>query len=818
MAMFARRLRVNSMHSMKLFGRCGRLLCALPIMAGLFVQGQSSETSSASSNMQTSVPKGDFSAIDALMRTAVERGNIPGGVVLVGHNGKVVYRKAFGSRSLEPAREPMTLDTIFDLASLTKCIATTTSVMQLIDQGRVRLNDPVVAYLPEFEQNGKAHITVRELLTHFSGLPADIDLKKSWSGSSTAYAMVMESAPVNQPGTSFLYSDINFETLGFLVEKVTGLALNEYAAKNVFAPLGMNETRFLPPAEWLPRIAPTQYDEQGKMLRGVVHDPTARRMGGVAGHAGLFSTADDLAKYAQELLSGDRILSRLAVEKMSTPQTPATATSMRGLGWDIDSPFASNRGELLPVGSFGHTGFTGTSLWIDPVTNTYIIILTNSVHPNGQVSVVSLRARIATAVASALDLTADENEKLRLTRMTGYNESLMAERRVRVRNGEVKAGIDVLEQHAFRELHPDLAHPVRIGLVTNQTGVDAHGRRTIDVLARVPGLQLTAIFSPEHGVAGVLDMTQIANSRDDATGVPVYSVYGDTDAKRRPTEVELAGLDEIVYDIQDVGVRFYTYETTLGYFLEAAAKTGKGIVVLDRPNPIGGEYVQGPVADAGRESFVSYWRTPVRHGMTVGELALMFNGARAIGAKLDVVKSEGWLRGDWYDSTGMTWINPSPNMRSLSEATLYPGLGMIEGSNISVGRGTDSPFELLGAPWIVPSTLARYLNAREVSGVRFVPLSFTPEASIYAGQKCGGVNLVVTDRDALDAPELGLEVAAALRHLYPKDYKLASVDGLLLNKATLDALTAGGDPQSIAEDWQDALEGFKAIRAKYLLY
>jgi uncharacterized protein YbbC (DUF1343 family)/CubicO group peptidase (beta-lactamase class C family) len=759
-----------------------------------------------------------FAAIDSLMEQSVAKGNIPGGVVLIGHNGKVVYRKAFGSRSLEPAREAMTADTIFDLASLTKCIATTTSMMQLISEGRVRLNDPVSAYLPEFRQNGKEDITVRELLTHFSGLPPDLDLKAPWQGRDKAFAMAMQAKPMYQPGTHFLYSDINFETLGFIVEKVTGKTLNEYASEKIFAPLGMNDTRYLPPADWKPRIAPTQYDEDGKMLRGVVHDPTARRMGGVAGHAGLFSTADDLAKFAQALLSGDKILSRLAIEKMSTPQQPATAASLRGLGWDIDSPFASNRGELLPVGSFGHTGFTGTSLWIDPVTDTYIIILTNAVHPNGHGSVVSLRAHIATAVAGALDLSVDESEKLRLARITGYNESLMAERRMRVRNGEVKAGIDVLEKDAFHELHPDVNHPVRVGLVTNQTAVDAHGERTADVLAHAPGLKLVAIFSPEHGVAGVLDTTQIGNTTDAATGAPVYSVYGDTNEKRRPTAEELAGLDVIVYDIQDMGARFYTYESTLGYFLEAAAKAGKEIVVLDRPNPIGGEYLQGPIADEGRESFVSYWKTPVRHGMTVGELARMFNSERAINAKLTVVKMDGWMRGDWYDSTGMTWINPSPNMRNLTEAALYPGLGMIEGTNISVGRGTDTPFELLGAPWVVPAALAQYLNARDIGGVRFVPLSFTPNASVYAGQKCGGVSVIVTDRDALDAPELGLEIAAALHKLYPDQYKAAAVDGLMRNKATLDALTAGEDPRRIAEDWQDALEDFKNLRAKYLLY
>jgi uncharacterized protein YbbC (DUF1343 family)/CubicO group peptidase (beta-lactamase class C family) len=759
-----------------------------------------------------------FTNIDAIMNKAVADGNIPGGVVLIGHNGKVLYRKAFGSRSIEPAREPMTADTVFDLASLTKCIATTTSVMQLLQAGRIRLNDPVAAYLPDFARNGKQDITVRELLTHYSGLPPDLDLKAPWQGRAAAYTMAMESAPAYPPGSRFLYSDINFEVLGFLVEKVSGRSLNDYAEANIFGPLQMKETRFLPPSDWLPRIAPTEYDESGRILRGIVHDPTARRMGGVAGHAGLFSTGDDLAKFAQDLLTGFKVLSPSAVAKMSTPQQPANAASLRGLGWDIDSPFATNRGELLPVGSFGHTGFTGTSLWIDPVTQTYIILLTNAVHPHAGKSVVSLRSRVATAVVQSLSLTATESDNLRLARITGYNESLMAARRFSSRNGQVTNGIDVLEAHGFRELHPDPGHPTRVGLVTNQTGMDASGRRIADVLAKTPGIHLSALFSPEHGIAGKLETTDIGNSRDAATGAAIYSVYGDTDAKRRPTDAELAGLDVIVFDIQDIGVRFYTYESTLGYFLEAAAKAGKEIVVLDRPNPVNGAFVQGPVADLGKESFVSYSQTPVRHGMTVGELARMFNAERKIGAKLAVVQMEGWMRGDWFDSTGQLWINPSPNMRSLNEAVLYPGIGMIEDTNISVGRGTGTQFEVVGAPWIDPVAFAKYLNARDISGVRFVPIQFTPVSSNYSSQLCGGVNMTVTDRNALDAPELGLEVASALQHLYPGNYKIAGLDTLMVSKASLDAIVAGQDPRRVAEEWQDEIDRYQIVRSKYLLY
>jgi uncharacterized protein YbbC (DUF1343 family) len=773
-----------------------------------------------SASAQAPQPDNDsgFKTVDAIIDKAVAEGNIPGAVLLIGHNGKVVHRKAFGSRSLEPVRESMTLDTVFDLASLTKCLATATSVMKLVEDGRIRLGDSVATYLPDFAQNGKKDITIRDLMTHYSGMPPDLDLKSQWSGREAAYEMAMREKPINPPGSQFVYSDINFEVLGFIVEKIAGQPLNEYAAANIYAPLGMKNTRFLPPKEWLPRIAPTQYDEQGRMLRGVVHDPTARRMGGVAGHAGLFSTGDDMALFAEDFLSGFRILSRSAIDKMTTPQQPPNATVLRGLGWDIDSPFSTNRGELLPVGSFGHTGFTGTSLWIDPVTDTYIILLTNAVHPRGGKSTVSLRCKVATAVVQALNLTVTEQDKLRLARITGYNELMPASRRIVARNGDVKNGIDVLEAHNFRELHPDASHPVRVGLVTNQTGIDARGMRTADVLAHAPGVRLTAIFSPEHGIAGKLDTTAIGNSEDAATGVPIYSVYGDTDAKRRPPSVALESLDVIVFDIQDIGVRFYTYESTLGYFLEAAAKSGKEIVVLDRPNPIGGAYVQGPVADASRESFVSYWKTPVRHGMTIGELARMFNVEREINAKLTVVPMQGWIRGDWFDSTGELWVNPSPNMRNLTAAALYPGIGMIEASNISVGRGTDTPFEVIGAPWVNSIDLAKYMNARDIAGVRFIPIEFTPDSSSYAQQKCKGVQIVVTDRNALDAPELGIEFASALRSLYPADYKIAGLDTLMVSKASVDALAAGQDPRRVAEQWRDGLERFEALRAKYLIY
>ena len=758
-----------------------------------------------------------LAVVDSIVQEAIHAGQIPGAVVLVWHNGQVLYRKAFGYRALEPRRELMTVDTVFDLASLTKVVATTTAVMQLVEKGEVRLNDPVAKYIPEFAQNGKEDITVRGLLTHYSGLEPDLDLTHPWQGRDTAFSMAFAEKPVNPPGSRFVYSDINFITLGALVERVSKVELDKYCAQNIFTPLKMARTRFLPPAPWVPKIAPTEYDEQNRMLRGVVHDPTARRMGGVAGQAGLFSTADDLSKFAHALIAGSSVLPSLLVEKMSTPQQPPAAHELRGFGWDIDSPFSTNRGELLPVGSFGHTGFTGTSLWIDPTTRTYIILLTNAVHPRGKGSAVALRTKLATAVTAALALTPSEKDQARLKSITGYNEAQTAARRVAARNGSVQTGIDVLERNNFDPVR-GVSGKKKIGLLTNQTGLDSQGRRTIDVLAHADGISLDAIFSPEHGVTGTLDTTDVGNMKDAATGIPVYSVYGATDAARRPSPDVLKQFDAIVVDIQDAGVRFYTYETTLGYFLEGAAKAGVEVFVLDRPDPVTGSFVQGPMPDPGRESFVSYGAVPVRHGMTMGELAKMYNSERNINAKLTIIPIEGWMRGDWFDSTALGWVNPSPNLRSLTEATLYPGVALVEGTNVSVGRGTETPFELLGAPWIHGRELAQYLNAREISGVRFVPVSFTPNASNYAGQKCEGVNIVVVERNAFDAPELGIELASALHKLYPEQFHMERMIELLLNQRVYDALTQGVDPRRIAEDWREPLERFQEIRQKYLIY
>jgi uncharacterized protein YbbC (DUF1343 family)/CubicO group peptidase (beta-lactamase class C family) len=756
--------------------------------------------------------------IAPLVEAAVQAKKIPGAVVLIGHEGHVVYRKAFGESSLVPERRAMTADTIFDMASMTKVMATTTAVMQLVEQGKIVLSALVSDYWPEFAENGKELVTIRELMTHYSGLPPDLELKPAWTGYDTAMQMIVASKLDVPPGTRFIYSDINFGTLGEIVRRVSGEPLDVYCAEHIFKPLGMKDTLFTPPASLRGRIAPTQYEHgsSGPVLLGVVHDPTARFMRGVAGHAGLFSTADDVSIFAQMLLdggvyNGTHILSPLSVEKMTTPQTPPNQMVLRGLGWDIDSPFASNRGELFGVGSFGHTGYTGTSLWIDPVTKTYVILLTNRVHPIDEGEVVGLRTALATLVAGALGPLSDQQILDSRRSLTGYFELMKGYREQGLRNDDVKTGIDGLQADNFAALRGK-----RVGLITNASGLASNGQRTIDLLAHAPDVRLVALFGPEHGLGGSAEAgAKVDSSHDASTGLPVYSLYGDA---QRPSDAMLDGIDALVYDMQDVGVRFYTYITTLGYCLEAAGKKGIEFYVLDRPNPINGVAVDGPVLDPDLHSFVGYFPMPIRHGMTVGELAEMYNGENHLNAKLHVIRMEGWQRSDWFDETGQAWINPSPNLRNLTEETLYPGVCLLESAKVSVGRGTDTPFEIAGSPWINSRELTAYLNGRKIQGVRFVPVDFTPASGIFANEVCHGVQVVLIDRQALEPTGMGIEILAALWRLYPQNVNLDATLRLVGSHKVLESIRSGESPSRIWYDWQEGLERFKKVRAQYLLY
>ncbi|HEY8182317.1 MAG TPA: exo-beta-N-acetylmuramidase NamZ domain-containing protein, partial [Thermoanaerobaculia bacterium] len=585
-----------------------------------------------------------------------------------------------------------------------------------------------------------------------------------------------------------------------------------FCRKEIFEPLGMRDTGFRPltptlspqagrgssvarepsPREagrgWREapgegRIAPTE-PADGTMLRGIVHDPTARRMGGVAGHAGLFITIHDLAKYCRMLLrGGDPIFTPEIVNRMTTVQSPPNVAVRRAGGFDLDSSFSKPRGEMFPLGSFGHTGFTGGFFWIDPSSKTFYIFLSNRVHPNGKGNVVALQNDLGALSARAV----------------GYTTPAISRVRWPLGGADAGNGIDALFSRRF-----DALQGMRVGLITNQTGIDRAGNPTIDHLRSAPGVTLVALFSPEHGIRGAAD-ANVSDTIDSVSGLPIYSLYGET---RKPKPEQLANLDALVFDIQDIGARFYTYISTLGLAMEAAAESKKKFIVLDRVNPIGGEFFEGPLLK-GDGDFVGWHPIVIRHGMTVGELAKMFADERHIDVDLTVVPIRGWSRPMWQDEAGLPWINTSPNMRNLSEAGLYPGIGILE-SAISVGRGTPTPFEVIGAPYIDGERLAKELNA---PGVTFTPIRFTPDASIFAGKECGGVRMTITDRKALRPVATGVMIATTLRRLYPNDFAIDKLQRLLRDPATLDAIRNG-----TAIDWAADEAAFSARRSKYLLY
>jgi uncharacterized protein YbbC (DUF1343 family)/CubicO group peptidase (beta-lactamase class C family) len=786
--------------------------------------------------------------IDSVVEESIRNKECPGAVVLVGRHGKIVFRKAYGHRAVLPALEPMTPDTVFDLASLTKVVATATSVMALVESGKLRLQDRVAKHIPEFAAGGGARdqVTVEELLTHRAGLAADDPMALYVGSAQEIFERKHRQPLASPPGARFVYSDVGDEVLGELVRRVSSLPLEEFARQRVFVPLGMNDTEFRPGGVGrvpLSRIAPTE-KINGVIRRGEVHDPRAWALGGVAGHAGLFSTADDLARFSAAMLAGGGgVLSPATVAAMTRPRSYGDE-NLRGLGWDVATRFSSVRGDLFPLGSFGHTGWTGTSMWLDPTTDTFLILLTNRNHPDESGNVIPLRGKVATIVAGAImDKSPEElrmaSEKTALLAAAGAtgsaSKSTVAAPREENRApsarsskvngaavaparvvGQVRPGIDTLEENSFNQLAG-----MRIGLLTNHTGLTRDGRPTIDVLssakAKAAGVALSKLFSPEHGIRGALD-EKISDSVDEKTGLPVRSLYGDTPESRRPRPEDLAGLDAVVVDLQDAGCRFYTYLATMGYLLEEAAKARVKVFVLDRPNPIRADVWEGPPADDDALSFVAYHATPIRTGMTIGELATLYNAERRLGAELTVVKMKGYSRDLWYDETGLIWLNPSPNLRSVTQAALYPGIGILETTNLSVGRGTDSPFEVFGAPWMDGPRVAATLSARGIAGVRFTPVTFKPLSSVFKGEACSGVRITLVDRSALRAVALGIHVATALRDLHPKEWSAEKLNRLLVSRAALARFSRRETAGEITGAWAAGSMEFERRRAAFLLY
>ncbi len=750
---------------------------------------------------------------DQLVAEAVATQGVPGAVLLVARHGAIAFQKAYGYAALRPAPRPMTTDTVFDLASLTKPIATATAIAHLLEAGKIELDAPVGRYLPAFAQatDGKADITVRHLLTHAGGLAPG----GAYAGKTRTQPQIVAEIAVSRqrsaPGERFLYSDFSFITLGALVEAVSGQWLETYCRDNLFAPLGMTNTTFRPGPFLAPRAAATTAAEDTSRTRGRVHDPTAAALGGVAGHAGLFSTAGDLARFCQMLLgngeyAGRRVLKPETVRLLTSKQSPFIGEA-RALGWDLDSAY-SIRG-ALPPGSFGHTGFTGTSVWIDPLTQTFVILLTNGVHGRPVTgNVTPLRRAVSSAVAAAIADLPPGPGRIPATLPASLEDRV-----------NVQTGLEVLARENFERLRGR-----KIGIVCNHTALDRQGRHIVDLLFQSRRANIVALFGPEHSIRGDVDASA-SDTKDEKTGLPVFSLYNlslPREQRYRPTPEMLRGIDTLVYDIQDIGARYYTYIATLGYCLEAAAKQNIKVMVLDRPNPLGGLLVEGPLLDpAFSGAFTAYHTMPITHGMTVGELANMFNTERKIGAQVEVVKMPNWNRRLLWDQTGLPWVNPSPNIRNVREAALYPGIGFLEVLPLSVGRGTDMPFEILGAPWINGLALADNLDARRLPGVSFVPVRFTPASSKHKGVLCGGVQVNLWDRRICRPSELGIHVLDALARLYPKELNaqtLATTGRMIGTAAIPKAIASGTPPAQIIASWTDDVEAWRRRRAPFLLY
>ena len=703
-----------------------------------------------------------------------KKARIPGAVVLIGRGEEVLFFREYGQRAVVPAREAMTLDTIFDVASMTKAVVTSTAIMQLVERGKVSLTAAVQSYLPEFKGAGKEDVTIEDLLRHRSGLPAANPLTDFDPTDRAASIRKVLETPLKEKGPK--YSDLGFIVLGEVVATVSKMPLDAYAQKHIFAPLNMRDSSFRPSPDWNERIAPTEVGSrrQAHAIRGEVHDPRAFRLGGVSGNAGLFTTASDLAIFSQALLrpsSDSPILSPASIAMLYS------GDSNRGLGWQRSRPEFSTK-------SMGHGGYTGTFFWVDVQKDLFVVILTNRVHPTGVAPMGELRLAINEAAIKSLPVLLNLEGRL-----------------------PAAFGIDVLEANGFKQLRGK-----RVGLITNQSGRSRDGRRTLDILVSEPSVEVVRVFGPEHGIDGDQEGA-VSDGKDSRTNVPIVSLFGK--GKRRPKQALLADLDVLVFDIQDVGARFYTYVSTMREAMSAAASESLPFIVLDRPNPLG-DLVEGTLVEDRFRSFVNHFALPVRHGMTVGELAKMFvsedSSLRSL--PLSVVRMDAPATSTW-DELQLGWIPPSPNLKNTTQVTLYPGTAMVESANVSVGRGTNTPFELVGAPYISSKKMLASLQKMSVPGVQFEEAQFRPNAARFRGQTCQGVRISITDAHAFRAFPLGLALARALA-AFP-EFDIAKVSRMVADQQIMAEITQEASPAHQARI-QKAERDFVARRKPFLLY
>ena len=748
-------------------------------------------------NLVVRLAASDQDALDGRIREAIDSHLIPGAVVVLGRADGLIFQRAYGLRETYPGPEPMTLDTIFDLASLTKPVVTAMAVMQLAQAGRLDLDAPVSRYLPEFAAHEKT-ATVRQLLLHVSGLPS-VDPLSAYTGPRAAdLARILALAPEAPAGTRYAYSDLGYIVLGALVEHVSGDSLADYARGHILGPLHMSSSAMGGVPGQDARVAPTE-ERDDLPIRNVVDDPRAYRLGGYAGNAGLFSSADDLARFCRMMLgqgelAGARLLSAASVAEM-TEARDLPGHQRRGLGWDMDPDHASG----LSAQAFGHGGYTGTWLYVDPAQDLFVVLLTNVVHGGQSGTLGALRRDVARVAVDALPRVAAPRQQP---------------------SPPVLCGVDLLEREGLHLLapatpestpashEPPASTRLRVGLLTHGAARTRDGLRTVDLFVDSPAITLTRIFTPEHG----MNVRHEGRVRDSSyRGVPITSLFGQ---RRAPTLDELSALDVLVVDLVDVGTRFYTYPSTLLATLQVAAQSHTRVVILDRPNPLGGESVEGPVSSPARRSFVNSFPLPVRHGMTLGELGRLFVSQLGLDVRLSVLGPTGWLRSMLWEQTGLAWTAPSPNLPTARAALLYAATGLVEGANVSVGRGTDTPFAVVGAPYLDGAALTARLEARQLPGVRFEAVRFRPRAAPHRGRPCRGVRLIVTDESAFLPVRTGFALLLALYAEAPRDFDLDATGGLVGDDTLLTKVREHTSLEDLVASWQANLAVFMSTRAQ----
>ncbi len=714
----------------------------------------------------------DEHAIDEAVNAAIAAGDLPGAVVRIGRRDGVVFERAYGMASLEPERRTMQPHMLFDLASVTKVI-TTIAVLRLHEQGVVHLDRPVDGLLPEIAGWG---ITPRHLLLHTAGFRPVNPLTDYDDDRAASLSRALRNAPERRPGT-YTYSDLSFIALGTLLERIERKSLAEIFHQRIFGPVGAH-ARFNPGVST--NVVPTEYaarrGDPPPMIHAEANDPRAWRLSGIAGHAGLFASAEDLARIAEALLRGE-LLRPETMRLMHTVVEVARPNGQRvrrGLGVGMDD----RRAEGWSGQSFGHGGYTGTWLWIDPERDLYVVLLAHRVHPNGEGRSGPIRSTIGRLINAASIEPPRENV--------------------------VRLGIDMLHAQGFEPLEGK-----RVAVLTNGAARARDGTPTWQLLQRHTDLR--RIFTPEHGLGA--DREGAVSDAQEGQ-LQVVSLFG---PQRTPQPEALADLDIVLVDLQDVGARFYTYGATMGRMMQAAAEADVAVWVLDRPNPLGGEHVIGPMLQESQRSFVNHqpgW--PVQHGLTMGEVARLLKAERELEVELNVIEMQGWSRSMRWDDTGLRWTPPSPNLRTTNQVLLYPGVALVEGTNVSVGRGTDHPFELVGAPWMNAEAVLAALPDDATAGLSLEATRFRPTSARHRGRWCRGIRIELTDRERAQPVRFGLALLRALQQVHADDWESERAVRIVGDERITTQLD---QPLQFLEGiGAEELEAFRTRRQEALLY